>query len=89
MLSPAAYAFMRDFIPRTSGSHADGILDYRTIGRAAELSDAEIDVALQELTAAGYIAYGSRSRAVFLTESGIFWWRRMQRRGAEIPTGAR
>jgi hypothetical protein len=88
MLSPVAHAFMRQFIPRTSGRHADGILDYRPIGRAAGLSDAEMENALQELTAAGYIAYGTRSRAVFLTESGIFWWRRMQRRDAGTLAGA-
>jgi hypothetical protein len=88
MVSPHAQAFMRHFIPRTSGSHADGILDYRPIGRAAGLSEAEMDAALRELAAAGYIAYGSRSRAVFLTESGIFWWRRTQRRGTETLTAA-
>jgi hypothetical protein len=83
MLSPAAQEFMRAFIPHTSGRHADGILDYRPIGQAAGLSDVEMEAALQELSAAGYIAYGTRSRAVFLTESGIFWWRRVQRKDAQ------
>ncbi len=87
-LSVAAHAFMARFYPCTSGSHADGVLDYRPIGHAAGLSDTETETALHELAAAGYLAFGHRSHAVFLTDTGAAWWRREQRHRGTPPAAA-
>lgn len=63
----------------TRGLHADGMLDYLAVGRAAGLSEAETQRALRELAGLRCITHGTASRAVFLTDEGAFWCRRRER----------
>ena len=59
-MTPNAHDFMRQFVGRTAGRHADGVIADRPIDRETGLTDVE----------AGDVTYGMWSRAVSLPMPG-------------------
>jgi hypothetical protein len=75
-MNDSARRYLRRLGTLVGGQTNGGVLGYLRVGEQAGLTTDETLAAVGELAAAWYVAYGVRSEAIWLTDSGALWYRR-------------
>jgi hypothetical protein len=75
-MNDGARRYLRQLGTLVGGQTNGGVLGYLRVGEQVGLTTDETLAAVRDLAAGWYVAYGVRSEAIWLTDTGALWYRR-------------